>query len=262
MYRFIALALLLCVGCKPATQPNSPAANPVNQPVTALTISAAASTKDVVELVVKSFEQQAGTEVKVNTGPSNGLATQIIAGAPVDLFLSASEEWASAVEKEKLAIAKTALLTNQLALVVPQGNPAKISRPEDLLGEQVKHVALAGEKVPAGTYADQALTKLMLLAPLTEAKKIVRGHDVRSTLSYVTRGEAEAGIVYVTDAAIAPSVEVVHLFDPALHDKIVYVLVLLKHAEGNQAAQQLFDFFRSDSATDIFQQHKFVLIGE
>src|SRR4029077_11175574 len=135
-----------------------------------------------------------GTEVKVNPGPSSGLANQVIADAPVDLFLSASQQWADEVNKHDKAAAMTRLLTNKLVIAVPAANPGGVKEPKDLLSAAVKKIALAGEKVPAGIYADQALTKLKLLQPLESAGKIVRGQDVRSALSYVERGEAEAGI--------------------------------------------------------------------
>src|SRR5262245_761651 len=139
-----------------------------------LILSAAASTKDAVESLAKIFSDQTGIEVKVNPGPSSGLASQIIADAPADLFLSASQQWADEVSKEGKAVSMARLLTNKLVLVVPTANPGEIREPKDLLAPGVKKIALAGEKVPAGTYADQALTKLKLLEPLVSAGKIVR----------------------------------------------------------------------------------------
>ena len=154
-----------------------------------------------------------GGEVKVNLGPSSGLAGQILAGAPADLFLSANQEWADEVQKAGQTATATRLLTNRLVIVVPTGNPGGVQKPDDLLSDKVKKIALAGEKVPAGMYADQSLEKLGLLKKLTDAGKIVRGQDVRSALSYVERGEAEAGIVYSTDVGSAEGVEQEYEFD-------------------------------------------------
>ncbi len=220
-------------------------------------ISAAASTREIVEALAEQFKNQSHVEVKVNTGPSSGLATQILEGAPADLFLSASQQWADEIQKGGQTIDSAKLLTNKLVLVVPKGNPAGVYDPKDLLSPKVKKIALAGEKVPGGMYADQSLTKLDLLKPLTDAGKIVRGQDVRSALAYVERGEAEAGIVYSTDLAAATNVESVYQFDPSSHDQIVYVLVLLKHAEKNPAAKQFYDFFQSDEANKVYEQFGF-----
>ncbi|MDX1945896.1 MAG: molybdate ABC transporter substrate-binding protein [Pirellulaceae bacterium] len=218
-----------------------------------VTISAAASTKEAVEMLAEQFQRSNQAEVRVNLGPSSGLTTQIVAGAPADLFLSASQEWADKVRAAGLAADEKQLLTGKLVLVVPRGNPAEIREPRDLLQPAVKKVALAGENVPAGKYADQALAKLSLLEPLTREGRIARGQDVRSALGYVERGEAEAGIVYSTDVAAA-AVEVVHAFDPALHDEIVYVLVLLKRGDQNRAARQFFDFLQAAEANDVYQR--------
>jgi molybdate transport system substrate-binding protein len=145
-------------------------------------------------------------------------------------------------------------------LVVPKGNPAMVQKPEDLLESRVKKIALAGENVPAGKYADQALKKLKLFDELAAAGKFARGQDVRNALQFVETGEAEAGIVYSTDAN-GSSVQVVYEFDPSLHDKIVYVLLLLKHGDQNPNAKAFFDYAQSAAARDVFSAAGFQLLG-
>lgn len=225
-------------------------------------LSAAASTKDLMESLAEQFGKKSKDNIKVNPGASNNLAGQIIAGAPADLFLSASPEWADKVNEAKLSAQHVKLLTNKLVLVVPKGNPAGIKEPKDLTKAAVKKIALAGEKVPAGKYADQALAKFGLLDGLVKGKKIVRGEDVRTALAYVDRGEVEAGIVYSTDLRVTKGVEQVHEFDAALHDEIVYVLLLLKHGESNPAAKGFFEFLQSEGANATFQKFGFQRIGE
>ncbi|MEK6710252.1 MAG: molybdate ABC transporter substrate-binding protein, partial [Nitrospinota bacterium] len=187
------------------------------------TILVAASTRDAVEEIAKRFRERTGTPVRVVPGPSSGLAAQILAGAPADVFLSANRAWAEKVRAEGLALEMLPLLGNDLVIVVPKGNPARVKAPADLTGIRVKRVALAGEKVPAGIYADQALQSLGLRERLVAEKKIVRGQDVRMALTFVERGEAEAGIVYATDAKISREVETAYVFPAsAYQDKIVY----------------------------------------
>jgi molybdate transport system substrate-binding protein len=220
-------------------------------------VSAAASTKDVLEALDKRFAADTGADVKLNPGPSNVLAEQILAGAPADLFLSANQQWADAVRKGGQAKESLPLLTNKLVIVVPQDNPGGVHEPKDLLSSKVTKVALSGEKVPAGIYAGQALTKLGLLQQLAGAGKIVHGQDVRNTLAFVERGEAEAGIVYSTDVRAAKNVATAYEFDPSLHDKIVYVLVLTKHAGDNAAAASLYKFLQSREADETYKQFGF-----
>jgi molybdate transport system substrate-binding protein len=220
-------------------------------------LSAATSTKDVMESLAGQYAKKSKHAIKVNPSSSNSLAGQIIAGAPADLFLSASQEWADKVQEAKLSSQQMKLLTNKLVLIVPKDNPASIKESKDLAKAAVKKIALAGEKVPAGKYADQALTKLELLGRLVKDKKIVRGQDVRTALAFVERGEVEAGIVYSTDLLAAKNVIQVHEFDPALHDEIVYVLMLLKHGEGNPAATGFYEFLKSEEADETFKKFGF-----
>ncbi|QDU30277.1 Molybdate-binding periplasmic protein precursor [Anatilimnocola aggregata] len=227
-----------------------------------IVISAAASTKELLESVASDFSGGLKTTVRVNPGPSSSLANQIIEGAPADLFLCASREWAEKVKEADVAERSVELLTNTLVMIVPKGNPAGIKRPIDLLSSQVKRIALAGENVPAGKYADQVLAKLQLLESLAADNKIARAQDVRGALSFVERGEAEAGIVYSTDVNVAPNVEVVHEFDSALHDEIVYVLVLLKRGAKNPEAISFFEYLQSDGADELYAKAGFRRVGQ
>jgi molybdate transport system substrate-binding protein len=261
-WAFIALAMA-AASCQ---KENAPAVDGKWTPETPLVasssantviLSAAASTKEAIEAVTQKFHDETGIEVKVNLGGSNTLAAQILAGAPADLFLSANQKWADEVKKAGSATSDVRLLTNGLVIVVPAGNPAGVNKPDDLLSDKVKKIALAGEKVPAGMYADQALEKLGLLKQLTDAGKIVRGQDVRNTLSYVERGEVEAGIVYSTDVSNASGTTAAYNFDPSTHDEIAYVLVLLQHGNNNPSAKKLFDYLQSPAADAIYSKFGF-----
>ncbi len=249
MFRTLLPLTMLVVVLASCARTNTPAVPSARETVI---VSVAASAKDVVESLAEPFRSTA--VVKVNSGPSNGLATQILAGAPSDLFLSASRQWADEVQKEGMAARSLKLLTNRLALVVPAGNPAQVGTPQDLLATSVKKIAMADTAVPAGQYGDQVLTRLELLETLTEQGKIVRGHDVRTALAYVERGEAEAGIVYSTDVRVAQDIELVYEFDAGMHDEIVYVLVLLRPGARKPAARAFYEFMQSPQA-DVIYSH-------
>jgi molybdate transport system substrate-binding protein len=252
---FVTLALF---GCRTETPP--PASGNAQHNVQ-INVSVAASTSEVMESLATTFGKEKGLSIKVNPGPSSGLASQIVEGAPVDLFLSANREFATNVKAAGLSFESHELLTNRLVLIAPQGNPAKLQKPEDLLTEKVKKIALAGENVPAGKYADQALKRLELFERLQTAGKIARAQDVRSALHFVEQGEAEAGIVYSTDARDA-DVVTVHEFDPSLHDEIFYVLVLTKRGARNPDARDFFEFVQSSEAGAVFSKAGFQRVGE
>ncbi len=256
----LLFAILLAgsiASCRQASEKVDAEQSNGNAPPATITLSAAASTKDAIEKVVAEYQLLSNDKININTGASNALANQILNGAPVDLFLSASPRWAEEVESAGLASRSVKLLTNRLAIIVPRGNHAAVESPEDLLKPAVKKIALAGSSVPAGQYAEQALSKLNLMTSLSSENKIVRGQDVRTALSYVEQGEAEAGIVYTTDAAISEHVMLVHEFAPHLHDEIVYELVILKQSEVNTSLDKFVGFIESPQAEKIFLQFGF-----
>ncbi|TWU45333.1 Molybdate-binding periplasmic protein precursor [Novipirellula aureliae] len=217
----------------------------------------AASTREAIGEIASKFESQTGMGVTLSSGPSSGLARQIVAGASVDIFVSANQQWADEINDAKLSAEEYVLLSNRLVLVVPEGNPAKLFGPRDLNSERVRRIAIAGENVPLGIYAEQALRKFDIFETLADSNKVVRGTDARVTLTYVERAEVEAGIVYATDAKQSSSTEVVYAFDTACHDSIVYPMLLLRHAAGNDAARAFYEYLKSDESIRIFQSHGF-----
>jgi molybdate transport system substrate-binding protein len=253
----VAGVIVLIAACRPNNAAPRDGDSPALQSAQAVVLSAAASTKEVAEELVRRFELLTGGTVRINLGSSSALAAQIMSGAPVDLYLSASPEWAAAVADAGLVEQQVPLMANTLVLVTPRGNPARVKNPADLTGDAVRHVALAGETVPAGKYAEQALRALGLQNRLLADNRIVRGQDVRVALSYVERGEAEAGIVYATDARASRGVEVVYAFDPADHDPILYVLAILKAARRNPLAAQFGEYLQSAEAQALIDSHGF-----
>jgi molybdate transport system substrate-binding protein len=258
-------AAIAAIGCKPrdrdnSTSTTSPAAPPTTAPAAPVIVLAAASAKDAMREVADAFTADTGVPVTISAGASNALANQILAGAPAGVFLSASVEWADKVREKGLADKVYPLLGNNLVMIVPKGNPAKVTSPEELLRAAVKKVALAGENVPAGKYARQALQAGGVYSKLLEQGKVVRGQDVRVTQSFVERGEAEAGVVYATDARNPNAVETAYVFDPASYDKIVYPLVLLKSTDGG-GAKLFFEYLISEKSRKIFARYGFTPVG-
>jgi molybdate transport system substrate-binding protein len=225
-----------------------------------ITVFVAASTKDAVQEIASAFKSDKNVDVKINADDSAKLATQITQDAPAHLFLSANEKWADVVKEKGYAQETTLLLGNTLVLVTPKDNAANIRSADDLATPSLKRLALAGPTVPAGIYARQALKKLKLLESLEAEKKIIAGDNVRVTLTYVERGEVDAGMVYATDAKISDKVDLVYTFPAETHDPIRYPLVFLKAGNTSASARSFFDYLQSQKAKDIFAKHGFSLL--
>ena len=170
-------------------------------------MSAAISLKDALDELGPIFQVQQhrknggnGTAVTYNYGGSGTLARQIEQGAPVDVFFSAAEKQMDELAAQDLIVADTRydLVGNALVLIAPVQSTA-LHNFQDLTGSVVKTIALGETStVPAGMYARQTLEHLGLFAALE--KKVVYAKDVRAVLTYVETGNADAGLVYQTDA--------------------------------------------------------------
>ena len=186
------------------------------QQSSSITVSAAISLKDALDELGPIFQVQqhrkdggSGTAVTYNYGGSGTLARQIEQGAPVDVFFSAAEKQMDELAAQGLIVADTRrdLVGNALVLIVPSQATPVVHNFQDLTGSAVKTIALGETStVPAGMYARQTLEHLGLFAAVE--KKIVYAKDVRAVLTYVETGNADAGLVYQTDANTSTKVRV------------------------------------------------------
>ncbi len=170
-------------------------------------MSAAASLTGAFTKMGADFQKaNPGTTVTLNFGGSGTLVTQIQGGAPADVFASADgANMQKVVNGGQVTAEPTAFATNLLTIVTKPGNPQGVKSLADLA--KLSIVSLCAPPQPCGTYADQILTQAGVTIP---ADHITRGADVKSTLAAVTTGDADAAIVYVTDAkASGTSVAVV-----------------------------------------------------
>jgi len=179
-----------------------------------LTVFAAASLTESFGTIGSRFEKaHPAVTVRFSFGPSDGLAQQIQAGASVDVFASASEKWMDAVASNPGATGRVDFTRNRLTIVVPAGNPANIAGLADLARPGVKLV-LAAEGVPAGDYAQEALANAGI-GKAALANVVSNEIDVKGVLAKVASGDADVGIVYVTDVTpdVASKVEAIRIPD-------------------------------------------------
>jgi molybdate transport system substrate-binding protein len=145
--------------------------------------------------------QHDGVDVVLNLGPSDGLAAQIRSEGTADVFASASERWMDEVAEVPGLEDRTVVATNRLVIVTPLDDPAGIASIEDLADPGVQLV-IGAEGVPVGDYARRALTDAGI-AEAAVANVVSNEEDNASVVAKVAAGEADAGIVYVTDVSTA-----------------------------------------------------------
>lgn len=252
MHVTVSLLLMLAAGPSP-TATARVAADEV-------LVSAAASLTDTLTAIAHDYERRTGTHVTLNFGPSSGLARQIVAGAPADLFVSADEAQMDTLAKTDLVDPATRvdLLSNQLVIVRRPDGPA-IRAPKDLNAPEVRHIALADPAgVPAGVYAKRYLESLGLWSAIES--KIVPTVDVRAALAAVDSGNADAAFVYRTDAAIAHRAVVGFPVPLAQGPRIVYPAAVVKNAPHAAAARGLLAYLKGPAARAVFERAGFVLI--
>jgi molybdate transport system substrate-binding protein len=248
------LAMLLLTGCAQARTPSVQPAAPSSEP---LTVMAAASLKDAFEALGADFRaQHPATSITFNFAGSQQLAQQLVEGAPGDLFAAANQRQMDvAVAGGRVAAdgadAPSIFARNRLVVVLPADNPAAIESLQDLAKPGVKLV-LAAESVPAGQYALEFLANASATADYTEAYSptvlsnvVSYETNVRSVLTKVALGEADAGIVYASDAP-ASNTQVATLPIPdALNVAVSYPIALVLDSTQPQAARDFVKYVLS-----------------
>lgn len=164
-----------------------------------LTVYAAASLTASFEEIAQRFEaEHEGVDVRLSFGGSSDLATQILGGAPADVFASAdTANMDKLVDDELAAAGPQGFATNTLEIVVPRGNPAGITTFEDL-AEPGLNLVICAPEVPCGAASQQVADDVgVTLSPVSEEQ------SVTDVLAKVSSGEADAGLVYATDVQAA-----------------------------------------------------------
>ena len=225
-----------------------------------INVFAAASLIDSLKEIAAAYQKQTGDKVVFNFGASSFLARQIEEGAPADLFFSADEAKMDGLEKKGLVLKDTrrSRLSNSLVIVVATEKGAAIESPKDLVTAKVKRLALAEPRtVPAGIYAREYLQKQNLW-PGVEAK-VVPTENVRAALAAVEAGNAEAGIVYKTDAAISKKVRIACEVPSSDSPAISYPMAALKEAKEPDAAKRFLKHLDSEEAGKVFEKFGFIV---
>lgn len=224
-----------------------------------VTVSAAISLKDALEEISHLYTlEHPSAEVHFNLGGSGTLQRQIEQGAPVDIFISASPKEMDSLQSQGLLVSDTRrdLVKNSVVLIVPAGS-ANISSFQDLAKAAVKTVAVGEpQTVPAGKYAQEVLTHFGIYDQLKP--KLVLAKDVRQVLTYVETENADAGIVYATDAKISKKVTVVATAPEDSHSPVVYRAAVIKNSKNPAGAKAFLEFLASEKARTVFQKYGFI----
>ena len=262
-----ALVLISCAisSSLPVTLATSVAAVRGAPPVPAgtnLIVSAAISLKQALNDVAKLYKlEHPNTTVTFNLSGSGTLQRQIEQGAPVDVFISASPKEMDALESKGLLLQETRrnLVRNSVVLIVPAGT-TEISSFQNLTKPAAKIIAIGEpQTVPAGKYAQEVLTHFGLYEQIKS--KLVLAKDVRQVLTYVETGNADAGIVYSTDAKASGKKVVLVATAPAdSHEPVIYPVAVIKNSANPAAAKSFVDFLASAKGRDVFQKYGFVQV--
>jgi len=173
------------------------------------------------------------SEARYSFAGSDELAAQIREGAPADVYAAASSRYPQQLFEEKLVEEPVTFASNRLVIIVPRSNPAAIESPDDLIRSGTRLV-LAAEGVPVGDYSRDALGTLGLSAALENV--VSNEDDVKGVSGKVALGEADAGIVYTTDAVpLGDDVLVLELPDPA-QPTIEYQAAIVAESDNRDAA--------------------------
>jgi molybdate transport system substrate-binding protein len=219
-----------------------------------IVVSAAASLGDVLTEAAAAWKTETGETVRLNLGASHALAMQIAAGAPADLFISATGVDADALETRGLIAgsSRRALASNVLVVIVPSASTRRPRSARDLASPTIRLALGDLESSPAGIHAKRYLTAAGVW-PALEAR-VIPAADVRAALAMVASGAADAGIVYRTDALSSRDVRIAFVPEAP---PIAYTAALVRRRAANRGASAFLDFLASPAGREMFRKHGF-----
>ncbi len=221
-------------------------------------VSAAASLTNAFTEIGKEFDKSnPGHRAVFNFAASGALLQQIARGAPVDVFASADQETMDRADSLNLIVrtSRADFVRNTLVVVGPKEALSAPRSLDDLRNAAITRLAISNPtSVPAGRYTREALDAAGLWDAVKD--KSLNTQNVRQSLDYVARGEADAGFVYGTDAAVMPGkVEV--LFEVPTRTPILYPIAAVKGNGNENLAMKFIDYVRSDAGQRILAKYGF-----
>ena len=218
-----------------------------------IAVLAAASLQGVLEPALRDWGERRGLSLRLSFDATSRIAHQVEAGHPADLVLTADRAWMDwLVERGVVDAAEPRPLAGgELVVIVAGGDPRSPPPSLEALAASGMRLALAGENVPAGRYADQALRGAGVRDELEGS--IVRGGSVRSVVEWVARGEVESGVAYASDALGDARLRIAFSIDPALHTPVEYWI-----AARGAAGSALRDTLLSSEIQAILSRDGFV----
>jgi molybdate transport system substrate-binding protein len=229
-----------------------------------ITVSAAASLTASFTDIGKAFEvANPGTKITFNFAGSQALRTQIEQGAKADVFASADTNNIDLLKKQGLVNDAPIFTRNRLVVIVPKDNPAGIKTLKDLTKPGLK-LDLADASVPVGNYTLQSLDKLSAdttygadFKTQVLARVVSRENDVKQVVSKVALGEADAGVVYTTDAHAAIDKLVTIDIPDQFNVIAVYPIGVVKESANPTLAQKFIDYVLSDAGQAVMKKYGF-----
>jgi molybdate transport system substrate-binding protein len=241
-----AVVALMLAGCGGDEPPGGSPAAPGELKV----FAAASLTAAFTELGEQFTAANGGTRVTFNLAGSQALATQIQQAAPADVFASADTTNMDKVRD--LVGTPQPFASNLLAIVVEKGNPRGVRALGDLASPDLK-VVLAAEEVPAGKYARQVLDQAGV-----RVQPVSQEDNVKAVVTKVSLGEADAGLVYVTDvAAGGDTVEGVDLPEDQ-NVLATYPIATVKASKAQEQAEAFMDLVLSTQGQQVLEQYGFL----
>jgi molybdate transport system substrate-binding protein len=251
----LAVVLAACSSTSsPATSGAASGAAQSAKPSGTVVVFAATSLTDAFDKIATQFEAaNPGVTVKFNYNGSSSLATQITQGAPADVFASASPTNMKTITDQNLAVGTPKIFAaNQGEIMVEAGNPSHVTSVSSLTNPALKVVTCAPQ-VPCGALADEIFKK----AGVT-VKPVSQEQNVGGVVTKVTLGEADAGIVYVTDVK-ANGTKTTGVAIPASENQTTeYPIVEVKGAPNSAAAAAFISYVEGPSGQAVLKSFGFM----
>lgn len=261
LFASLILTLALFAGCsadkKTSTETIKKEEIPQKTPIE-LTVSAAVSLTDTLEEIKSTYEKEHNVTFTFNLAGSGTLAQQIQQGAPVDVFISANQEWMDTIEEEDLISKETRqdVTGNSIVMIAAKDSTLDYKEIADIQPNDLEQVAIGNpESVPAGKYTQEILEHLKLWDVLEP--KFVRAKDVRQVLTYVETGNTTIGFVYESDALISDKIKILATADPDSHEAIIYPAAVMKDSKHQKEAIDFITFLESEAGQSILGKYGF-----